>query len=408
MVRRGVIGLVLALIPTLGINAAFHSLIGSKDSFTQRVENAAAELSLFSLKRECRVALPLGNLGRPEADKLTMDTIVLGWTSQQTELLDEIASEMLQLYAKGGKDRRIHKTEGKVLFEEASDSLTIHVPVSTLGYARRVRLGLQFERDAEVVFTFIDMGGHFHPFHKVISTQGDTAAVNEQRDVLATTGVAQPSHHITAKTMGETAGKAGPATERETSAQEAQKAAAQETSDQVGAEIGDKDIPGEQLEVETSVEDAQMKMTGEVGAAAGAKGKPGSTKDNEEESITYLQLLWQKVGEPQYRELKRTAIANIVWDVGISAAFLVIAFVTAKLMGSINGRTVADMLRERRVRRLASLRASEIDITVLSSETHVHETSFERNPPTEEDAAVAEGVEANGMLKSPSMTRDQV
>lgn len=132
-----------------------------------------------------------------------------------------------------------------------------------------------------------------------------------------------------------------------------------------------------------------------------ANDKHGSEKEGGEGRITYLQLLWQKVGEPQHRELKRTAVGNIVWDVWLSAAFLLMAYLTTKLVGSVNGRTVADMLRERRSLRLSSLRAGEIDVTAsFSSESHTHEASFDMNLGMDEDTTVAEGIETNDMLKA--------
>ncbi|CDJ28772.1 LOW QUALITY PROTEIN: uncharacterized protein EMH_0043810 [Eimeria mitis] len=205
IVRRGVIGLALTLISTMGVNAAFHSLIRSNDSFAQRMEKAATELSLFNLKREWKLEAPLEAWKNPDAEDKIMEIARKGWTPQQTELLDEIASEMLQLYAQGAKDRRKHKTEGKIKFEESDDKLVIRVPVSNLSYRRRHILGVLFEKELELVFTFVDRGGQFHPFHKISTAQGGTAAVDEQKGILETTGGTQPSQGITAKPVGETA-----------------------------------------------------------------------------------------------------------------------------------------------------------------------------------------------------------
>ncbi|CDI73949.1 hypothetical protein, conserved [Eimeria praecox] len=399
VIRRGVIGLVLALIPTFGINAAFHSLIWSNDGLAQRVEKEAKDLSLFSLKREWRLTAPLEMLGKPEGAQKALSIAMRCWTPKQTEVLDTLASELLQLYAQGGKDRTKYKTEGKITFAESDNKLVIHYPVSQLSYARRLALDLMLDTDTVLVFTFTDMGGHFHPFHKVPSTQGETATVKEQQDILAATGGTQVSQNVKEERTGGKACEAGQATGKEPSAQETQTAAAHKISDQEGAESTAKGIDGQQLEAVTDANGAQENKARELDAAAVAKDKPGSTEENREERITYLQLLWQKVGEPQHHELKRTAIANIVWDVGLSAAFLIIAYLTAKLVGSVNGRTVADILRERRSCRLASLRISEIDvIPTVSSEAHVHEASLKDSRT--EDAAVAEGVETNGMLKA--------
>ncbi|CDJ49415.1 hypothetical protein, conserved [Eimeria brunetti] len=400
VVRRGVIGLVLAVIPSLGLNVAFHSLIRSNDNPTQRVEKAATELSLFNLKKEWKLGVTPEGWEKPEEAKEIMDIASRGWTPEQAELLDEIANEILQMYAQAGKDRTRHNTEGKITFAESDDKLVIHVPVSQLSYRRRHLLGLLYQTEAELVFTFVDRGGLFHPFHKVPNKQGNNATAKEQQGISATSEDTQPSEVTTVSVVGETDHEAGLATGKETSGQEPQNAAAQETTGQLGADSTANDITGKQLEVITANDGAQMKLEGEVGAAAVASDKPGSSNDDGEERITYLQLLWQKVGEPQHRELKRTAIANIVWDVGISAACLIMAYLTAKLMGSVNGRTMADMLRERRTRRLALLRPSEFDITAThNSESHAYEATFERNLRTEEGAAVAEGVETNSMLR---------
>lgn len=398
VVRRGVIGLVLAMIPTLGLNAAFHSLIRSNDRFVQRAEKAAPELSIFNLKRECRVSFPVGVSGRSKEAKKSTDIALRGWDPKQMELLDTIASEMLQLYAKGGKDRRKHRTEGAITFIESDDRLVIYVPVTTLSNKRRITLGLLFQSEAELIFTFEDVGGHFRPFHKVLSMQGETSGVNGQQGIARAARDAHPSQGIRENPTDETVRKAEQTAGKETSAPEA---ATQDNTGHEGAEPADGSTGGQPSKVATASVGAQVKKIGDLGVPAVANDKHGSEKEGGEGRITYLQLLWQKVGEPQHRELKRTAVGNIVWDVWLSAAFLLMAYLTTKLVGSVNGRTVADMLRERRSLRLSSLRAGEIDVTAsFSSESHTHEASFDMNLGMDEDTTVAEGIETNDMLKA--------
>lgn len=278
IVRRGIWGLALAVLPTMALNVPFHNLIKTEDGDSQsNTVTAVPNLNVFNIRRDWRMSLPDEATQNGQNRERHAELQARVWTSEQKELLELIAGEALQAYARGGKDRRKHTTEKHMKFFETDSKLVVRVSVA---YSKRLNLlGLSKFRDAELVFTFTDAGHAFHPFHKIPTLQ-QPVRVDVQASAGADLNVA-----------GGSAASPTPAS-----------------------------LPPEQA---------------------------ANNQDNEER-ITFLQLLWQNVAEPQHQELRRIAIANVLWDIGLSAAFLVVAFLALRLRGTMNGRITAATLKDRR------------------------------------------------------------
>lgn len=319
VVRRGAISLALAAIPAMRISAAFHSLIHSSDSTAERADSLVAELSLFNIRRSWDLTVSTGTAKTAGYLRKVLQLSKHVWTAKQEELLSELSSELLQMYARGAQS--VARYSGELIFEESDSTLVVRVPVSSLSFRRRLRLGLLFEDDLELVFTFTDMGGKFHPFQRVPSSEGESF-----------------------KQSSVESGGAG------------------HNSEDKSADPNEGSKSGEATRALLSggLHDKTSKCTG----ANSASGVEEFSKEEREHdvNITYLQLLWQKVAEPHHRELRHIAVGNILVDVGTTVALMVASFIVAKMIGNFNGRTVADMLRERRAARLSHSTSSEIAI----------------------------------------------
>ncbi|CDJ70236.1 hypothetical protein, conserved [Eimeria necatrix] len=332
VVRRGAISLALAAIPAMRISAAFHSLIHSSDSTEERADSLVTGLSLFNIRRSWDLTVSRDTPKTAGYLRKVLQLSKHAWTAKQEELLGELSSELLQMYARGAQG--VAQYSGKLIFEASDSTLVVRVPVSSLSFRRRLRLGLLFEDDLELVFTFTDMGGKFHPFQRVPSSEEESV-----KQSSVDSGGA--GHNSEDKSAGRNGGSKG-------------------------------EEPTRAL-LSGGLHEKTSKCTGASSASGGEVSKEEREPDV---SITYLQLLWQKVAEPHHRELRHIAVGNILADVGTTVALMVASFIIAKMIGNFNGRTVADILRERRAARLSHSTSSEIAIFL-----HPSEKSETKNSP---------------------------
>ncbi|KAL8271803.1 hypothetical protein Esti_004275 [Eimeria stiedai] len=293
IMRRGMWGIGCALLAAMSINGPFHSLIKTKHVNAEALDAVTQDLSLFSVSREWKVALsPSSQSSEEDPLKKLALTSMTSWTPDQSKELDVIASELLEAYARGGKDRRKHSKEKHMTFIETDSKLEVRLAVSSLSRPRRNLLGLSKNIDAELVFTFTDLGGAFHPFHKVPKANVRRVSVSEQ-----------PKQ----ESAGEISGTAGADQNR-----------------------------------------AVSSPSGALNADADVASPPDK---DDEERMTMLQLMWQNVVVPQHNELRRIAIGNVLWDISVAALFLVMFTLSAKLMGLATGKATAVALQDSRAAR---------------------------------------------------------
>ncbi|KAL8433814.1 hypothetical protein Efla_005401 [Eimeria flavescens] len=285
ILRRGIWGVASALWAVASLNVPFHSLVKILNSEGPAAAAAVQRLSLFDMARRCERQLCLKPKGEEETTRVVLQ-VFEGWTEEQKKELDLLAAELLEAYARGGKDRRRHKKEGHLLFVETDSSLEIRVSPAYLSRSRRKLLKLTDSPDAELVFVFSDAGGAFHPFQKV------TSVVRAAEAKEATTP---------------------------------------------------PDVEGEEEASSPSTAVQQQEETNTTNK---------EKEEEEEERMTLLQLAWQNVVTPQHAELRRIAIGNVLWDVGVAAFVLLVSVLSARLMGAAMGRMRADALHNRRVERL--------------------------------------------------------
>ncbi|KAL8428882.1 hypothetical protein ACSSS7_006933 [Eimeria intestinalis] len=296
--RRGVWGIGSALLAAMSLNAPFHWLIQTKHVNASSLDTAAQDLSLFSVSREWKVALPPSSQSSEEdpLNKLAWAAMT-SWTPKQNEELNLIASEVLEAYARGGKDRRKHVKEKHMIFIETDSKLEVRVSVSYLSRPRRKLLGLEKKADVELVFIFTDMGGAFHPFHKVPKANVMKVSVSEQP-----------------------------------------------TQESTGCEVSAPAEGGQNLAVKADADEVS------------------SSDEKDEERMTMLQLMWQNVVTPQHSELRKIAIGKVLWDISIAAFFLVVSALSAKLLGLANGKATAAALQDSRAARFTGFAAYDLPV----------------------------------------------
>lgn len=366
IVRRGVWGLSLAILPVMGVSAAFHSLIQTRDNSRNAYYATAPNLPVFSMTRDWSVSLPQELAEKDAKRQAALQARV--WTEEQNKELYVIASEALQTYARGGKDRRKHTSEKHMKFIETDSKLVIRVSVLYLSRSRRKLLGLGKASDAELVFIFTDSGGAFHPFHKVPGPQ-QAVSLNLQQNgtVIEHNGDAVREHRASAS--------AGNSIPDSRPADRAGQSEEQEKSDVI---VSDKHV--------SSALRRNQKATA----------KEVTDEQEEEERMTLLQLFWQNVAEPQHQELRRIAIENVLWDIGLSAGFLVLACVVTRLIGSANGRATAAALKRRRSSRFAAFRTNDLAIIPgLRDEVQTSIVGFDEFYPVEASRAATMDMQRN-------------
>lgn len=317
IIRRGIWGMYLATLPIMALSAAFQSQIKTEDSSRNIGASLAPDFALFDLKREWSVRLPEGATEHRNSERQgELESRV--WTPEQSKELSLIASELLQAYVRGGKDRRKHTVEKHITFIETDSKLEVRVAVSYLTRRRQRLLGLRTFPDAELVFTFTDAGGAFRPFMKVPGSQ---------RSV----GIQLP-HPV---------------------------AAGRASAEGANAERSEREATEERMEESPMVKPSSN--TSDDRANSLGPFEATGAQENEER-ITHLQLLWKKTAEPQHEELRRVAVANVLWDVALSSMFLVTTFLILKVYGFQKGRCIARVLKERRTMRLAAFGATDADV----------------------------------------------
>ncbi|KAL8451784.1 hypothetical protein Emag_002607 [Eimeria magna] len=302
--KRGAWGIACALLAAMSINGPFHSLIKTRHVNAEALDTVAHDLSLFSVSREWKVAPPSSSQSSEEDSlkELTLNAMS-SWTPEQSKELDIIASEVLEAYARGGKDRRKHTQEKHMIFVETDSKLEVRLAISSLSRSRRKLLGLNKCTDAELVFTFTDLGGSFRPFTKIPKANLRKVSVSEQ-----------PKHE-----------------------------SASETND--------------------PVEEDQNRAVSAPSVAPDADADVASPSENEgEERMTMLQLMWQNVVKPQHDELRKIAIGNVLWDISVAAFFLAISALSAKLLGFVNGKATAAALQDSRAARFTGFAAYDLPV----------------------------------------------
>ncbi|KAL8445024.1 hypothetical protein Emed_005909 [Eimeria media] len=316
--RRGAWGIACALLAAMSINGPFHSLIQTIHVNDEALDSASHDLSLFSVAREWKVEPRKSSESQEggsssksqEDDALNKQALIeaISWTPKQNKELNVIASEMLEVYARGGKDRRKHTKEKNVTFIETDSKLEIRVAISSLSRPRRRLLGLNKYPDAELVFTFTDLEGSFRPFHKIPKAEASKVSVSEQ-----------VKHN---KSAGQT-----------------------------------------------------LAVEGHKNRAATAAAEGEAHKEDDEERMTMLQLMWQNVVTPQHDELRKIAIGNVLWDISVAAFFLVVSALSTKLMGLLSGKATAASLQDSRAARYTGYVAYDLPV-IPGPQEIVKATSF--------------------------------
>ncbi|OEH79663.1 hypothetical protein cyc_00802 [Cyclospora cayetanensis] len=331
LVRRGVVGMALAYAPALKISKSFYSLIKTEYDISSSV---VADLSLFTMQREWSMSLPEELKAREEntARQNMLEAEI--WTPEQDKLLNVISAEVLQVYARGRKDRRTHTKEKYLTFIETDSKLIVHVPLKYLSHFRRQVLQLKNCKDAELIFTFTDSGGKFHPFHKVPLPQdvvylkfGKTFQTGGARAEAPPDG----DHPLPPESLSHVGNEASKPNQTHMQAVDGKEA--KPDSSAASASRGFASLP-----------------------------LPQENQESTEGRITYLQLLWQNVAESHYQELRRVAIENIIWDVGLCAVALLLPVILVKFIGTRSGRATAAALKRSREFHLASFQTKDLAI----------------------------------------------
>lgn len=269
----------------------FFSLVKTQGTSSGADEN----LQLFVIHTDCALRSKLPVKGDEHAmTKQEQEPIRHEWSDEQQREIENLGKTVLELYATGRKDRRVHTEEKHVRFVETDDSLVAYVDVRFLSRRQRRVLGLRGMSDAELVLTFTDKGGIFKPFQKF---GGDIAAL-ENVNTEGTAQTADPNvtdQHESQADVVKTEPPNSPSSQ----------------------EHGEK------------------------------------TDDNmAQERITNLQAVWKQVSEPVLVAMRQVAIQTVMWELAFTVVISLVFYVVRNTIGNSNGIQTAEELRQIRVDRM--------------------------------------------------------